>query len=84
MLLAQPYMQRIPLEFLARKVVFSGEQFIIASSVWYGFVAGFFQEILKYTLTIKSSARDSLYVGAGFGVGEAFALRLGSLIQTTL
>ena len=80
--LAQPYMQKIPLEYIAKKVVLGGKQFIIISSIWYGFVAGFFQEILKYVLTVKPATRNSLYVGAGFGVGEAFALAFLAVYKT--
>ncbi|WP_145955343.1 DUF3887 domain-containing protein [Thermococcus henrietii] len=71
-LLFQPLVQKLP-ELLGM----SSTAFFV---VWTGLIAALFQEPLKYYFSRNKTLGKALYVGVGFGVGEAvYAAVLSSL-----
>lgn len=47
--------------------------------LWIGFIAGVFQETLKYFFSRNKKRIDALYVGSGFGFGESLFIFLSAL-----
>jgi len=69
----QPLIQAIP-----HLAGFGGTGFIV---LWTGLVAGLFQEPLKYYFSRDKTLGKALYVGIGFGIGEAvYVATLSSLL----
>ncbi len=62
-LLIQPPVQSIP--------TFLGVSNVALLAIWTGFIAGLFQEVIKYYASRDKGLRKALYIGAGFGLGEA-------------
>ncbi|EHR78963.1 potassium transporter KefA [Thermococcus litoralis DSM 5473] len=81
----QPLIQNAP--FLAvgirsnSEVVAKGTVFVVFASIWLGFVAGFFQESLKYGLSKGKYLNEALFIGIGFGLGEAILVPALQAIQ---
>ncbi|GEM_PF-602023 len=74
-------------------ILAKGAIFIVLSSIWLGFIAGFFQEGLKYIFCRGKNLGNALFIGVGFGLGEAVIIpiiqyiqliMLGSLPETSL
>ncbi|USH00524.1 potassium transporter KefA [Thermococcus argininiproducens] len=84
-LFVQPLIQNAP--FLGTSIrsnsdiVARGTSFVIIVAIWLGFVAGFFQEGLKYIFCRNRYLRDALFIGVGFGLGEAILLPLIQVVQ---
>jgi|Deesub1362B_J571_1020462.scaffolds.fasta_scaffold00190_46 hypothetical protein len=87
-LFIQPIFQQLPFLAMGIKsnvdVVARGTEFIIFASIWLGFVAGFFQEGLKYFFSRNRSVKVALFIGLGFGVGEAIIIPLLSVLYSIL
>jgi len=81
----QPLIQNAP--FLAvgiksnSEVIAKGTGFMILTAIWLGFVAGFFQESLKYGLSKGKYLNEALFIGIGFGLGEAILVPALQAIQ---
>ncbi len=81
----QPLIQNAP--FLAvgirsnSEIVARGTIFVVFAAVWLGFVAGFFQESLKYGLSKGKYLNEALFIGIGFGLGEAILVPALQAIQ---
>ncbi len=71
-LIVQPPIQTLPR--------FAGISNVTVLILWTGLVAGVIQETLKYYASREKSQRKALYIGAGFGVGEAIYVSLMSMI----
>ncbi|WP_236626993.1 DUF3887 domain-containing protein [Palaeococcus pacificus] len=85
-LFVQSPIQQVPFLIMGIKsntdVIAKGAMFIVLTSIWLGFVAGFFQEGLKYVFSRNKSLRIALFIGLGFGVGEAIIIPLLQLVQS--
>lgn len=81
----QPLIQNAP--FLAvgirsnSEIIAKGTIFVVFASIWLGFVAGFFQESLKYGLSKGKYLNEALFIGIGFGLGEAILVPALQAIQ---
>ncbi|WP_175060195.1 potassium transporter KefA [Thermococcus sp. 2319x1] len=81
----QPLIQNAP--FLAAgiksnsEVVAKGTIFVVFASIWLGFIAGFFQESLKYGFSKGKYLNEALFIGIGFGLGEAILVPALQAIQ---
>ncbi len=71
-LIIQPLIQSIP-----TLVGVSNVAFIV---LWTGFIAGLLQEVVKYYASRDKSQRKALYIGAGFGLGEALYVSAVSVL----
>ena len=60
-------------------VLARGTVFVVAASIWVGFVAGAFQQLIRYPLARKRSVEAAAFVGIGFGLGEAIGIPLLSI-----
>ncbi|AHF81102.1 DUF3887 domain-containing protein [Thermococcus paralvinellae] len=85
-LFIQPIIQQAPFLALGIKsnddVVAKGFSFIVITAIWLGFVAGFFQEGLKYAFVRNKTLKEALFVGIGFGLGEAVLMPLLQVVQS--
>ncbi|WP_456326921.1 DUF3887 domain-containing protein [Palaeococcus sp. (in: euryarchaeotes)] len=63
-------------------VLARGASFVVLASIWLGFVAGFFQEGLKYIFVRNKTLRAALFIGVGFGLGEAILIPFIQLVQS--
>lgn len=62
-------------------VLARGASFVVLASIWLGFVAGFFQEGLKYLFVRNKTLKAALFIGVGFGLGEAILIPVLQIIQ---
>ncbi len=82
-LFAQSPIQQIP--FLIFKVyskdeiLSKGILFTVLASIWFGAIAGILQESLKYIFSKGKPLENAMFIGLGFGVGEAITLSIISL-----
>ncbi|WP_324734910.1 DUF3887 domain-containing protein [Thermococcus sp. SY098] len=85
-LFIQPIIQQAPFLALGIKsnadIIAKGFAFTVITSVWLGFVAGFFQEGLKYAFVRNKGLKEVLFVGIGFGLGEAVLVPLIQIVQS--
>ncbi len=58
-----------------------GITFTILSSLYLGFIAGIFQEGIRYPLARKRAIRVAAFIGLGFGLAEAVIIPVMSLFQ---
>ena len=72
-LLIQPLIQSIP--------TFLGVSNITFLVLWTGFIAGLLQEVAKYYASRGKSQGKALYIGVGFGFGEAIYVSLISMVS---
>ena len=81
----QPIIQQTPLLAFNIKsnidILAKGVIYIVLASVWIGFVAGFFQEGLKYLICRGRDLGNALFIGVGFGIGEAVLIPILQGIQ---
>lgn len=79
-ILIQPFIQNIPFFVMgittSSEILKRGLIFIIFASIYVGIVSGFFQEPLKYLLSRGKEIGIALFIGIGFGLGEAILLPL--------
>lgn len=79
-LFIQPIIQQAPFLALGIKsnadIIARGLSFTIITAIWLGFIAGFFQEGLKYVFVRNRNLKEALFVGIGFGLGEAILVPL--------
>ena len=61
------------------EVLARGTGFVIAMSLWVGFVAGAFQQLIRYPLAKKRTVKAAAFIGIGFGLGEAIGIPLLSI-----
>jgi len=84
-IIIQPIIQQAPLPALNIKsnidILAKGVTYIALASLWAGFVAGFFQEGLKYLICRGRDLGSALFIGVGFGVGEAVLIPILQGIQ---
>ena len=73
-LFIQPMVQRAP--FLALGIELNANIAMTITAIWFGFIAGFFQEGLKYVFVRNRNLKEALFVGIGFGLGEAVLVPL--------
>jgi len=70
--------QQIPLVLVGVRTLYDivarGFLFIVATSLYMGFIAGIFQEVFKYLFIKKGSPDHGLQVGLGFGLAELIYL----------
>ena len=85
-LFIQPIIQQAPFLALEIKsnadIIAKGFTFTVITAIWLGFIAGFFQEGLKYAFVRNKTLKEALFVGIGFGLGEAVLVPLLQLIQS--
>ena len=74
-LLFQPLIQSVP--------TFLGVSNVAFLVVWTGFIAGVFQETIKYYAARNKGQRKALYIGGGFGLGEAIYVSAISVLGGT-
>ena len=81
----QPLIQNAPFLAVGIKsnsdIIAKGTAFVILTAIWLGFVAGFFQESLKYGLSKGKYLNEALFIGIGFGLGEAILVPALQAIQ---
>ncbi|OKY77192.1 MAG: Metal-dependent membrane protease, CAAX family, DUF2324 subfamily [Candidatus Methanohalarchaeum thermophilum] len=56
-----------------------GGVFVVAASLWIGFVAGGFQQSIRYPFAKKRSIEAAAFIGIGFGLAEAVGIPLISI-----
>ena len=61
-------------------IVSKGVFFVLMISLWFGFVAGFLQQLLRYPLARVRSVEKAVFIGIGFGLGEAVLIPLIGLL----
>lgn len=87
-LFVQPFFQQLPLIALGIKsnadVIERGSLFVLAVSLWLGTVAGLFQEALKYFFVRTKTLKEALFVGLGFGVGEAVIIPAIGIVNAAI
>lgn len=85
-LFIQPIIQQAPFLALGIKsnadIIARGLSFTVITAIWLGFIAGFFQEGLKYAFVRNRTLKEALFVGIGFGLGEAVLVPLLQIIQS--
>lgn len=57
-------------------IVSKGLLFIVFISLWIGFVAGGFQQLFRYPLARVRPVKNAVFIGIGFGLGEAILIPL--------
>jgi hypothetical protein len=84
-IIIQPIIQQAPFQALNIKssidILARGVIYIVLASLWIGFVAGFLQEGLKYLTCRGRDLGSALFIGVGFGVGEAVLIPILQSIQ---
>ncbi len=79
-ILIQPFIQSIPFFIMgitsSSEILKRGLIFITFASIYMGIVSGFFQEPLKYLLSRGKELGIALFIGLGFGLGEAILIPL--------
>ena len=73
-LFIQPIIQQAT--FLALGIKSNANIAMTITAIWLGFIAGFFQEGLKYVFVRNRNLKEALFVGIGFGLGEAILVPL--------
>ncbi|NJE08268.1 DUF3887 domain-containing protein [Thermococcus sp. M39] len=85
-LFIQPIIQQAPFLALGIKsnadIIAKGFSFTVITAIWLGFVAGFFQESLKYAFVRNKTLKEALFIGIGFGLGEAVLVPLLQVVQS--
>ncbi|MBO8174029.1 MAG: DUF3887 domain-containing protein [Thermococcus sp.] len=85
-LFIQPIIQQAPFLALGIKsnadIIAKGFSFTVITAIWLGFIAGFFQEGLKYAFVRNKTLKEALFVGIGFGLGEAVLVPLLQVVQS--
>lgn len=85
-LFIQPVIQQAPFLALGIKsnadITAKGFAFTAITAIWLGFIAGFFQEGLKYAFMRNKRLKEALFVGIGFGLGEAILVPLLQVVQS--
>ena len=72
----------IVLKIFSKKEILSrGYIFITFSSLWLGTIAGIFQETLKYFFSRNKPLKNAMFLGLGFGLGEAIIIPITTLIS---
>ncbi|KXA98377.1 hypothetical protein AKJ39_02140 [candidate division MSBL1 archaeon SCGC-AAA259J03] len=84
-IIVQPNIQNIPFLVLGIKsnseIIARGIVFTILSIIYLGFVAGIFQEGIRYPLARKKAVKTAAFIGLGFGLGEAIIIPILGLMQ---
>ncbi len=82
----QPIIQNFPFIILGMNsnasIVARGLGFTILTSLWIGFVAGSFQQIIRYPFAVKRPVKQAIFIGIGFGLSEAIIFPLFSLLPS--
>ncbi len=84
-ILVQPTIQNLPFLALGVKsnseILDGGLIFTVISILYLGFVAGIFQEVIRYLPARGKAVKTAAFIGLGFGLGEAVLIPVLGILE---